>query len=276
MTKRAATVLLVLCAAGAARAQECPTDVPDDPGQRRQLAKKWFTKGEAAAKAGDDLAALKSYQCSLDIVPHAFTAYNVGQLAEKIGDLDAAITSYDRYLTLAPDAPDAKEVSDRVAVLKDRLAKVKGGDHAGPPLDKLIEKTNEDSFLEPPPPGKPNLAEVPGSDLSGRRKAYRLAAWLTVGGGAVLVAGGVVSNVLARGQMDNCQKEYDQGHQSAAESACSNAKPLAYLSYGALGVGAAALVTGAVLMFWHPGESENVALNVLPEGGLTLAWSGRY
>ncbi len=278
MIKRVATVLVMLCAASSARAQDCPTDIPEDAGQRRQLAKKWFSKGEAAAKAGDDLAAMKAYQCSLTVVPHAFTAYNVGQMAEKIGDLDGAINSYNQYLTLAPDAKDAKEVSDRVEVLKERLAKVKGGDNAGPPLEKLIEKTKEDGFLEPPP-DKPTLTEVPGADLSARRQRreanYRLAAWLTAGGGGVLVVGGVVSNLLARSQMDKCQSEYDKGHQSSAESACSNAKPLAYLSYGLLGLGGAAVAAGVALMFVHPGD-DNVAVNLLPEGGLALAWSGRY
>lgn len=279
MIKRVVIALVVVCAAGIARAQDCPTDVPADPGQRRHMAKKWFSKGASEAKAGNDIAAMKAYQCSLTFVPHAFTAYNVGQLAEKIGDLDAAITSYDQYLTLAPDAKDAKEIGDRVAVLKDRLAKVRMGDKSTePPLDKLIEKTRDESFPEPPVTGKPTLTEVPGAELARSRQreaAYRTAAWITAGAGGFLLVGGVVSNVLARGQMDRCNSEYRDGHQSEAESACSNAKPLAYLSYGLLGVGAAAVATGAVLMFVHPG-ADNVALNVLPEGGLSLRWSGRY
>lgn len=279
MIKRVAMALVVVCAAGTARAQECPTDVPADPGQRRQLAKKWFTKGESEAKGGKDLAAMKAYQCSLTFVPHAFTAYNVGQLAEKIGDLDAAITSYQQYLTLAPDATDAKEIGERVAVLKDRLAKVQMGDQGSqPPLDKLIEKPRDESFPEPTMTGKPTLTEVPGAELARsqrRAAAYRTGAWITAGAGGLLLVGGVVSNLLARRQMDQCNSEYEQGHQSDAESACSNAKPLAYLSYGLFGVGAAAVATGAVLMFLHPG-AEHVALNVLPEGGLSLRWSGRY
>jgi hypothetical protein len=86
----------------------------------------------------------------------------------------------------------------------------------------------------------------------------------------------VLSNVLARGQMDTCRSEYKKENQSAAESACSNATALAYLSYGLIGVGAAAVVTGAVLMFVRPSEASDVAVNVLPEGGLSLHWSGRF
>jgi tetratricopeptide (TPR) repeat protein len=279
MINRVAIALVVVCAPAAALAQDCPTAVPDDPGQRRQVAKRWFAKGESEAKGGNDLAALKAYQCSISFVPHAFTAYNIGQMAERIGDLDAAITSYDQYLMLAPDAKDAKEIGERVAVLKERLAKVRQGDKSNDkPLEKLLEKTRHEPFPESELAGRPTLTEVPGADLAlnqRRAAAYRTAAWITAGGGGLLLVGGVVTNLLARRQMDTCNAEYAQGNQSAAESACSNAKPLAYLSYGMLGVGTAAVVTGAVLRFTRS-DAESVALNLLPEGGLALRWSGRY
>jgi tetratricopeptide (TPR) repeat protein len=285
MIKRVATVLAVFLAASSVRAEECPRDAPEDSGLRRMLAKKWFSKGETEAKAGNDVAAMKDYQCSLMFVPHGFTAYNIGQLAEKTGDLEVAIASFGQYLLLVPDAKDAKEIGERVETLKDRLAKVRdsdkglGGSGNEPPLEHLMEKTQEESF--------PDAAMVPESPTSEsgvssatgqRQRNYRRIGWITAGGGAVLVLGGVLSNVLARGQMDTCRSEYKQGHQSAAESACSNATPLAYLSYGLIGVGAAAVVTGAVLMFVRPSASEpdDVAVNVLPEGGLSLRWSGRF
>ena len=105
---------------------------------------------------------------------------------------------------------------------------------------------------------------------------YRLIGWITAGGGGVLVLGGVLTNILARGQMDTCNSEYEKDNRSAAESACSNAKPLAYLSYGLFGVGAAAIATGAVLLFLKPSQESEVAVNVLPEGGMALRWSGRF
>jgi tetratricopeptide (TPR) repeat protein len=286
MIKRVATVLAVFLAASSVRAEECPRDAPEDSGLRRMLAKKWFSKGETEAKAGNDVAAMKDYQCSLMFVPHGFTAYNIGQLAEKTGDLEVAIASFGQYLLLVPDAKDAKEIGERVETLKDRLAKVRdsdrglGGNGNEPPLEHLMEKTQEESFPEAAQPLVPEPSTLtPGvSSESGPRKApkYRTAGWITAGGGAVLVLGGVLSNVLARGQMDTCRSEYKKGNQSSAESACSNATPLAYLSYGLIGVGAAAVVTGAVLMFVRPREPDDVAVNVLPEGGLSLHWSGRF
>ena len=279
MIKRAAIALAVLLAAGSVRAEECPTEIPDDPGARRQLAKQWFAKGESAAHAGLDLEALKAYQCSLSFVPHQFTAYNVGQLAERIGDLDLAIASYEQYLSMVPDAKDAAEVSQRVEVLKERLAKVREEDASrDSPLERILEKPKEESPSEPvvqapvvPPPTVPTVAAQQPESASRRTTGY-----ITAGGGLVLVLGGVLSNVLARGQMDTCNSEYEQDHRSAAESACSNGKALAYLSYGLLGVGGAALATGVVLIFLPEQPATDVALGVLPEGGLSLHYGGRF
>ena len=39
-----------------------------------------------AEAASDPVNALKAYQCSLKVVPHAFTAYNLARLAEKTGE----------------------------------------------------------------------------------------------------------------------------------------------------------------------------------------------
>lgn len=290
MIQRVALALAVFLAAGSVRAEECPVDAPEDASLRRALAKKWFAKGESEGKAGNDLAALKAYQCSIQFVPHAFTAYNIGQIAEKIGDLEVAIASFGQYLTLAPDAKDAQEVSDRVETLKGRLAKVRGSEggvasgSSEPPLDHPMEKPQEQPFpdagaaaVAPPSVApaveEPSVSAKAGQDVSRR---YRTMSWIALGGGGVLLLGGVLSNVLARGQMDTCRSEYIKKNQSAADSACSNAKPLAYLSYGLMGVGGAAIAAGAVLFFVHPSESSDVALNVLPEGGLSLKWAGRF
>ena len=63
---------------------------------------------------------------------------------------------------------------------------------------------------------------------------------------------------------------------SPADSACSNATPLAYLSYGLIGLGAAAVVVGAALLIVQPSESSDVAVGLLPEGGLSLRWAGNF
>jgi hypothetical protein len=77
--------------------------------------------------------------------------------------------------------------------------------------------------------------------------------------------------------MSTCRSKWKNGTGdiSGAEAACNDAKPLAYMSYGLLGLGAAAAVVGTVLVL-RPTESSEVGMNLLPEGGLALGWSGRF
>ena len=154
MTIRYALVAVtVLLSASAVRAEVCPDDIPEDSGVRRAQAKKWFSTGEAAAGAGEDVAALKAYQCSLRFVSHGFTAYNIAQVAERVGDLELAIASYNQYLLLVPEAKDAQEVNDRLESLKDRLAKARQKEKAMAAMAATITAPvgGTGGGVEPPP-----------------------------------------------------------------------------------------------------------------------------
>jgi tetratricopeptide (TPR) repeat protein len=286
----------VLLTANSVRAEVCPDNIPEDGVERRALAKKWFSKGEVAAGQNDDIAALKAYQCSLRTVPHGFTAYNIAQVAERIGDLELAIASYNQYLLLVPEAKDAQEVNDKLESLKERLAMVRqkesammvtpvGGTSGGIAPSRAGDgvgtqdsqgygsmttpanrKTTDDGDSKPD-------ESVVADGSSGSK--YHTAAWIVYGGGGVLIVAGVLTNVLSRGKMETCRSKYTSGEVSAAESACSDAKPLAYMSYGLFGLGAVAAAVGTVLVL-RPTESSDVALSFLPEGGLSLGWRGKY
>ena len=285
----ALAAITVFLTASSVRAEECPNDISEDSGVRRVQAKKWFSKGQTASSEGDDVAALKAYQCSLRFVPHGFTAYNIAQIAERIGDLEVAIASYGQYLLLVPDAKDAQEVNEKVNALKERLLKAR---------QKEKEITAISPLASEPPParsgangseGTDQVAAAPAVEATGPKPVesftqekpevtnYRTAAWIVYGGAGVAVVAGVITNVLARSKMDNCNSLYkkDPNNLSPAESACSGAKPLAYMSYGFFGVGAAAAVVGTVLVL-RPTPSSEVAMIPLREGGLALGWSGRY
>ena len=281
----ALAAVTVLLTASTVRAQDCPSDIPEDSGVRRVQAKKWFSKGQTASGEGDDIAALKAYQCSLRYVPHGFTAYNIAQIAERIGDLEVAIASYGQYLLLVPDAKDAQEVNEKTIALKERLAKAR-------------QKAKEITAVTPirgvqPPPTEVSVGQpLAGGSASVERETnpsesvvaeqssptnYRRVAWIVYGGAGAALVAGLVTNLLARDRMNTCRSKWNNGAGdiSGAEAACSDAKPLAYLSYGLIGVGAAAAVVGTVLVL-RPTESSEVGMNLLPEGGLALGWSGRF
>jgi tetratricopeptide (TPR) repeat protein len=301
MTIRTAVVAVtVLLTASTVRAEVCPDNIPEDSATRRAQAKKWFTIGESAAGAGEDVAALKAYQCSLRFVSHGFTAYNIAQVAERVGDLELAIASYNQYLLLVPEAKDAQEVNERLESLKDRLAKARQREKA---MAAMVAATvgGPAKGIEPPRAaggvvavgahdqgstpaggsttdardGKTTESVADETPRSGSK--YRTAAWIVYGGAGVMLVGGVIMNVLARGKMDTCNSKYNAIPRdlSGAQSACSDAKPLAYMSYGFLGLGAAAVAVGTVLVL-RPTESSEVAVKPLPEGGLALGWGGRY
>jgi len=280
MIRRLAIAVTAFLAASSARAQDCPSEIPEDVAARRSLAKLWFAEGETRARAGDDVGALKAYQCSLTFVAHGFTAFNIGQIAEKTGDLELAISSFEQYLLLVPDANDAVQVRERIEQLRERLEKVREAERA-----QAEARTKPQPVREPTPP-KPRVVprkvvSEPEEDLSEEPEGppltrRKLAGYITTGSGGVLVLGGLLSNLLSRSQMSTCRSEYEKGNRPAAESACNNAKPLAYLSYGLFGVGAAAIVAGAYLIFVQPIEGVVIAADPLPEGGLTLRWSGRF
>lgn len=276
----AVAAITVFLTASSVRAEECPSDIPEDSGVRRVQAKKWFSKGQTSSEAGDDIAALKAYQCSLRYVSHGFTAYNIAQIAERIGDLEVAIASYSQYLLLVPDAKDAQEINDKVIALKERLARAKqkereiiaattasGTGHAAtgsetkkPPVVDVKESKPVESVVEKPA----------GTN-------YRTVGWIVYGGAGVVLVGGLITNLLSRSKMSTCRSKYNAVPQdiSGAEAACSDAKPLAYMSYGFMGLGAAAIAVGTVLVL-RPTESSEVAVNLLPEGGLAFGWSARY
>jgi tetratricopeptide (TPR) repeat protein len=288
MTRIATTVLTVMLAAGTVRAEDCPSEIPEDTAQRRALAKQWFSTGESATKGGNDVAALKAYQCSLKFVQHGFTAFNIAQLAEKVGDLELAISSYTQYLLLVPEATDGKDVAERIEVLKARLAEARQREK-----DLAAARTREQSSTEVEPPPASGTARTRrstvGSKQTGRGSdedadvvaetsgvpKYRTAGWITMGSGGAVVVAGVISNLLARSKMSTCRSKYSVNDRPGAESACSDAKPLAYLSYVAFGVGTAAIVAGSVLAFYPMGTGD-VALGPLPEGGFSLRYAGRF
>lgn len=260
---------------GAVRADDCREEAPEDNVVRRAQAKKWFAKGQTAADAGDDVTALKAYQCSLKFVPHGFTAYNLAQIAERIGDLEIAIAGYNQYLLLIPDAKDTQEVKDRLATLRQRLEKARQPDivvdkaTAPPPATAVPVR-------QPPPKAAETESTTESVTAVSHSNGYRTAAWIVYGGAGAVLVGGLVTNLLARSKMESCRTTYQkEGSQPAAEGDCNSAKSLAYTSYALFGVGAAAAVVGTVLIL-RPTESSDVSVRLSPDGGLRLAWSGRF
>jgi tetratricopeptide (TPR) repeat protein len=273
-----APVLLLALSASAVRAEDCPTDVPNSSRDRRALAKDWFHKAETAEAASDPVNALKAYQCSLKVVPHAFTAYNLARLAEKTGDLELAVEAYGKYLNLAPEAPDRTEVEGKMTSLSARIAASRNDTAAGTPPPPSPDPASTTPVVEAPRKQERDTELPPALDENSGRHGHVVSPAVYVVGvvGVAALVGGVVLNIGARAKMDDCFALVNTQLQTAKD-ACDAAKPRAYGSYALFGVAAAAVVADAFLLFANSEEgrasSNQVSFAVTPDGASVL---GRF
>jgi hypothetical protein len=249
-------------AARAAGAGECPERAPESIKERRAVAQQWFSRAEAAETAGDDVAAVKSYSCSFELVPHPSTAYKLARAAERAGDLQTALAAHRDYLTLKPDAPDRADVEARMISLQGRL--VAAGDTAPPPPPRARPA---------PPPPSVEAAPAPASvPLLERMETTE---WVVAGVGAAALVSGVVFNIGARAQMSNCRDMARANNIVGARDACDRASPFAYTSYVLFGAAAAAAVADVVLLWTKP--ERRTSLGMVPvRGGAALTAQGRF
>jgi tetratricopeptide (TPR) repeat protein len=278
LARAALPALALLAAARPASAQECPETVPEDPRQRRTLAKDWFSRAEAAETGGNEVAAIKAYQCSLKMVPHAFTAFNLARLAEKTGDLELAVDSYGTYLKLAPEAQDKTEVEAKITALTARIsaardAQRKARDEATAAAQPEPDPTVPQRTLSSEPMrGASTPPDEPGGAGEGS-STLRTAGWIVAGGGAALLAGGLVLNLGSRSNMEDCRRLAKAGQLESAQSACDSARPKAYASYALMAVGPLAIAAGLfmALKLGAPGNDTEVAVAPLDDGAAVSA-----
>lgn len=259
-------------------AQACPESPPEDAVARRSMAKEWFSKAESSEASGDRESAVRNYACSLRLVPHPATAYNLGTAAERSGDLSLASDAFRAYLKLLPDAPDRSHIEARISRLDADVADLR--------RQIYLEK----SPASPPPVKSPPAAETdvngkPASDVSSqepsRSRGHRTAGWIVIGGGAGSLATGVIFNVVAREKMKTCRDTVlrmsdPPNGAAAANDACDVARPFAYGSYGLFGLAAALTATGIGILVWG-GSGGDVTVSPAPvSGGSALVFSGHF
>jgi tetratricopeptide (TPR) repeat protein len=272
-------VLAMTAASLPARAEDCPDNVPNSSRERRGLAKDWFSRAEAADAANDPIGAVKAYQCSLKMVPHAFTAFNLGRLAERTGDLELAVDAFSTYVKLAPESPDRTQIEAKIVALGERIKTLRA-EQTEPNSQVVVPvppKPQPDPPLDlkpaPPPeptPSEKSLVEPPPSSFN----LAKAAPWIVGGVGVAALAAGVVLNLGARGKMSDCRALTEQKRLDEAQAACDAAEPRAYASYALFGVAGAAAVADGILLFLASERTERtVAASPLPGGALL---SGRF
>ena len=278
---------LLLFGPGAARAAECPASSPEDPQERRKLAKEWFGTAETAENGGNDAEATRSYACSYKMVAHPFTAYNLGRVSERSGDNELALKMFKAYLTLKPDAQDKEDVKGKIKSLEEKIASgtaivspetassEEGADKPAPPQEELA----------PPPEPKPApvvRATKPAEPAPEAEPPSHAVEWIVGGASAAALVVGIGLNFAARSKMSACQADSEKGSLKSANTECDSARPLAYTSYALLSVAAVGAAIDAVLIILkHRGESSSgddssVGFMLLPSGGGAVTARGRF
>jgi len=268
---------LLLAALGNSWAAEepCPEQAPSALNERRALAGTWFRRGESALDAGDAVSATRAFWCSLRMTPHAATAFNLSNAAERAGDLELAVEASRRYLALAPpDAAERAAVQERLERVQRRLAALAEG------RKETNETTKGNEAPAPRAQGAPAAATaraISQAPPPPANRALRVAGWSGVGVAAVALGAGVFLNLGARRALE-ASKRLAPGDREAAGAEWDRARSRRTMSYAALGLGAAGLTGGAVLLLLgrsSPEENPRLSL-LLGQGGGSVGYQGRF
>jgi len=272
---------ILLFAPAVARAAECPESSPEDPQERRKLAKEWFSAAETAENGGNDAEATRSYACSYKMVAHPFTAFNLGRVSERSGDNELALKMYKAYIALKPDAKDKDEVKGKIKALEEKMATGAapapadtGTAAAAPPEEPATEPT-PDVLIPPPQPKPAEVVQKPAEPEPEPEGPSHTTEWIVGGVAGAALVGGIVTNLVARSKMSACQADANNGNYLTANGECNSARTPAYTSYVLFGVAGAGIALDAVLILLHRhseesssgGDDSSVGFMLLPGGG---------
>jgi hypothetical protein len=251
--------LLVATAVGAQDriAADCP-ERPATEGKARQLAGRWFSRGQAAVEEANWEGALGAFLCSYRLVSHPAGLFNAAQAARSMKDDATARDLLERYLALAPDADLAPRAREQLAGL---------GPAPEPEPEPDAEPTPEPE-PEPEPEPIPEQTGEPGPNLA--VPGYVVLAV----GGAGLVAGAVLQGLAGVAQGKGEETD-DYGTFSDEKSRLEGLQTGAIVSFVAGGV---LVGTGIALILVDRSrrgdEPVSVSLRPLP-GGMALGGTFR-
>lgn len=241
-------------------------------------ARAHFATAEAHYKNGDYAAAASEYLAAYAVQPLPALLLNAAQAYRMLGDEQAALAHYREFVKLAPDHEFADDARGYITDLEASLAAK--ATEPEPALEPEIEppgKTASHASNEP-------VAEPVGSlivDPAPPDRTLEIAGMATAGAGVVLL--GTAAYFGFKGQ-DLERQVQDLGIDctiAKPDSRCKDGNAANTAAYVSLGIGAAAVATGAVLYYMgaRQEESRPGAVAVAPQvssSGLGVAIAGRF
>ena len=200
-----------------AHAEHAPPPTATDPDT--EIARRHFTQGTSLYNEEKYAEAILEFEAARRVKPLPAFDFNIARAHDRMEHVREAIDAYQRFVTGAPNDPDAAEVRSRIAVLKQRITE---GAPAVPPV-------------EPP--------------------HHRHYTWIVGGVGAALLVGSLVAGLVANARYgdlkSNCGPDgaCDAVKVPQAQNWIDSARTAEITSDALLGIGAAAIIAGALLFF---------------------------
>lgn len=262
--------------------------IADDTAKARKL----YDEGLRHYQVAEYPQAIDAWKQSYLLAKKPLLLFNIGQAYRLSGDCKQALTFYDNYQDAEPSPKNQDELDQAIAACKSQPDKPATGPATPPPPTTpppttTTTTTNPAAPVETPPvetappatppvttapaePPPPAAAPAPSASGGGHRT---LAIGLTVAGG-LLEAGAVVFAIDGRSKSnDVADATVWNQHTKDLQAAGVRDNRLAY----GLGIaGAAALVTGVVLIVTgHPSTESGVAI-VPTRDGARVGWSHSF
>jgi tetratricopeptide (TPR) repeat protein len=243
------------------------------PAAAQQSARELFTQGQAAYETGDYETAARNWERAYELDPRPLLQYNLAQAYERLGRLDRAAEAYRIYVENTPgDEPRAQTARARIASLEQRVGQtgirltggpegaailIDGADRGRLPRPDplrvepgshriVVRSDGHEDFVSVVAVSAGQTAEVPvemrptASGQAGGGGLSMVGLAVAAGGAAVAIAGGVTGGLALAAAGDAPGAEGPQADE---------ARTLALVTDVLLPVGAAAAITGVVLLF---------------------------
>ncbi len=208
-------------------------------------AKAAYEQGKQLFAEGKYEEAIEKFTESYNLSTEPNLLFNLAKCAEQLGDADRAIAYYEVYLEELPDAPDAEEIRKQMALLESGEFKPAP---ASPPPEETPPEPVEPAQTAPAAPRQEKSVTAEEFYKSELEKKQREPFWpqLTIGLGGMVVAGGVITAVLAHKEYKalkvTCKPE-------CTDDDLSTARGLAVATDVQIFLGGAATVAGLVGFF---------------------------
>lgn len=178
--------------------------------RREQEARRYFLAGRQAYQEGRFETALKYFEKSYELSGRPALLWNIATAADRLRRTDRAIEAFELFLAAEPDSPLRPQVEARLQVLREEKARLQRLQEEERRREEELRRLREEmrrkeqearerearlrAERERAARERAAVAEAPPREA--RKEGGGSSAWVWIGVGAAVVAGGAVAAVL--------------------------------------------------------------------------------